>query len=67
MKIRWEPHLLKIKLLVLLIFEEIILLDVSGHFLGNGSIIDILRKNGHNVSHVHPDAKLPRYGFKQFK
>lgn len=34
----------------------------AGHFLGNGSIIDILRKKGYNVSHVRPDAKLPRYG-----
>ena len=60
-----ESSLVKNKTTGLLIYEDwIILLDILGHFLGNGSIIDILRKKGYNVSHVRPDAKLPRYGFK---
>lgn len=37
----------------------------AGHFLGNGSIIDILQKQGYNIYHVHPGASLPRFGSKR--
>lgn len=34
----------------------------AGHFLGNGSVIEILKMQGHNVTHIQADDPLPRYG-----
>lgn len=36
------------------------LLSYLGHFLGNGSVIEILKMQGHNVTHIQADDPLPR-------
>ena len=42
------------------IFNLTSLVYCLGHFLGNGSVIDILRSKGHNVTHIRSDDSLPR-------
>ena len=32
----------------------------AGHFLGNHSIIDIMKREGFTVDHLRPNQKLPR-------
>jgi len=34
---------------------------LAGHFLGNHSIIDIMRREGFAVHHMRPDESLPKY------
>ena len=33
----------------------------AGHFLGNHSIIDIMRREGFAVHHMKPEDPLPKY------
>jgi hypothetical protein len=42
--------------------ESFLLSSCSGHFLGNGSVIEILRSEGHNVTHIKAGDPLPRWG-----
>jgi hypothetical protein len=42
--------------------ESFLLSSCSGHFLGNGSVIEILRSQGHNVTHIKAGDPLPRWG-----
>lgn len=37
------------------------ILSATGHFLGNHSIIDIMKREGFAVHHMGPDQPLPKY------
>lgn len=58
----WNRKYLFIYLVIVVyLFVHLVLFFAAGHFLGNHSIIDIMRREGFAVHHMRPEQPLPKY------